>query len=518
MKNINQAVIKNLMKISIFAVLDAVAVWAGITLFTQQLYKLLFMLILGIVFINIIYLSKKTYPLRYILPGTLFMLMLIVYPLFYTFYVSLTNYGTGHVLSKEQVITQLEGRYYLPEKPELLKYIVLKSGESLIILFKDEQGKLLLGKDQNIIEISSDDYRLVDSDGDGIIDKYNNYKRVNQKNIFKHLSKLQQLEFDYNNKIIKMKNLSEFALYLQQYKYIADKDVIINLKTGYEYIPGEGTFIAENGEKLLPGFRTYLGWDNFLKIINDKRISGPFIRVFVWTLIWAFISVISTFGLGLLLAILLNDKYLKFKKIYRILLILPYAIPAFISAMVWHGLFDTEVGVINTILESIFGSGLPWLIDPFWARVAVIIVNLWLGFPYMMIIALGALQSIPDSYYEAAAIDGASIWQQFRYITFPLLLVSMGPLLISSFAFNFNNFNVIYLFNRGRPAIPNAQTPAGATDILISYTYRLSFESGQGSDFGLASAVTIFIFLLTALITWFNFRYTGALEEVKESV
>ncbi|MFW6389793.1 MAG: ABC transporter permease subunit, partial [Halanaerobiales bacterium] len=302
------------------------------------------------------------------------------------------------------------------------------------------------------------------------------------------------------------------------YKYIADKDVIINLKTGYEYIPGEGTFIAENGEKLLPGFRTYLGWDNFLKIINDKRISGPFIRVFVWTLIWAFISVISTFGLGLLLAILLNDKYLKFKKIYRILLILPYAIPAFISAMVWHGLFDTEVGVINTILESIFGSGLPWLIDPFWARVAVIIVNLWLGFPYMMIIALGALQSIPDSYYEAAAIDGASIWQQFRYITFPLLLVSMGPLLISSFAFNFNNFNVIYLFNRGRPAIPNAQTPAGATDILISYTYRLSFESGQGSDFGLASAVTIFIFLLTALITWFNFRYTGALEEVKESV
>ncbi len=119
--------------------------------------------------------------------------------------------------------------------------------------------------------------------------------------------------------------------------------------------------------------------------------------------------------------------------------------------------------------------------------------------------------------YEAAIIDGASIWQKFRYITLPLLLITVAPLLIASFAFNFNNFNIIYLFNEGRPAIAGAQTPAGGTDILISYTYRLSFETGRGADFGLASAVTLIIFMITATITWFNFRFTGALEEVKEN-
>ncbi|MFP4017539.1 MAG: maltose ABC transporter permease MalF, partial [Halanaerobiales bacterium] len=490
----------------------------------------LFMILLGTILLNIIYLSKKAYPLRYILPGTIFMLMLIVYPLIYTFYVSLTNYGTGHVLSKEQVIRQMEDRYYLPEDAETFGFTAFKADDNYVLLFENNQGKLLLGKEGKIYPVSKkdsalqddtelhDDSALQDSDGDGTIDRYNNYEIMSKGEIFKNLSTLQGLEYVYDNKVLRMQNYSNFATYHQQYKYLPARDVMVDLKTGVEYFPEEGTFISDNREVLLPGFRSYLGWDNFQRILKDKRISAPFIRVFIWTFVWAFLSVLTTFALGLLLAILLNDRYLRLKKLYRILLILPYSIPAFISAMIWHGLFDTEVGVINKILESIAGSGIPWLIDPFWAKVAVIIVNLWLGYPYMMIIILGSLQSIPGSYYEAAAIDGATIWQQFRYITLPLLLVSIAPLLISCFAFNFNNFNVIYLFNRGRPAIANAQTPAGATDILISYTYRLSFESGRGADFGLASAVTIFIFIITALITWFNFRYTGALEDVKENV
>jgi len=180
-------------------------------------------------------------------------------------------------------------------------------------------------------------------------------------------------------------------------------------------------------------------------------------------------------------------------------------------------MFNPTVGVINRILTSIGLSAVPWMHSTFWTRVALVLVNLWLGFPYMMLLALGALQSISGNLYEAATIDGASRWQQFRHITLPLVLVALGPLLIASFAFNFNNFNIIYLFNEGRPAIAGAQTPAGGTDILISYTYRLSFESGRGSDFGLAAAVTMVIFFITAVVTWFNFKFTGALEEVKEN-
>ena len=197
----------------------------------------------------------------------------------------------------------------------------------------------------------------------------------------------------------------------------------------------------------------------------------------MWTITWALLSVGTTFAVGLFLALLLNDPYLRFRRLYRSLLILPYAVPAFISALIWQGLYHTEFGVINRALQLLFDVRVPWLQDPFYAKVALVILNLWLGFPYMMIVCLGALQSINNEMYEAALVDGATTWQQFRYVTMPLLMVSVAPLLVSSFSFNFNNFSVIYLLTRGRPPIPGAQTPAGHTDILISYTYRLAFES-----------------------------------------
>ncbi|MFP4016431.1 MAG: maltose ABC transporter permease MalF [Halanaerobiales bacterium] len=519
MNSITKDTVKHLFKISTFAILDALVVWASITLFSQQLYKLLAFLLVGAILLNFVYLSKKAYPLRYILPGTIFMILLIIYPLFYTCYISFTNYGTGNILSKQQVIDQLESNYILPEDPDVYNFQAFNNpDDGYIILFSNSEGNLLLGRNNTIVDISKNDNRLKDTDGDGEVDQFNDLKALDRATIFKNLSRLQKLEYEYNDKILRMQDFSSFAEYVPQYQYNSRDDVLVDIKNNIEYYPEGGYFVSESGDRLLPGFRTPIGWRNFKRLLTDQRISGPFFRVFIWTVIWATLSVITTFCLGLLMAIFVNDEHIRFRTLYRILLILPYAIPTFISAMVWRGLFDTEVGVINQIIESIFGSGIPWLIDPIWARVALIIVNLWLGFPYMMLIALGSLQSIPNSYYEAAAIDGASLWQQFRHITFPLLMVSMAPVLIASFAFNFNNFTVIYLFNRGRPAIPNAQTPAGATDILISYTYRLSFESGRGADFGLASAVTILIFIITATITWFNFRYTGALEDVKENV
>ena len=261
-----------------------------------------------------------------------------------------------------------------------------------------------------------------------------------------------------------------------------------------------------------------IGFGNFRRLFGNPQVTGPFVRVFVWTVQWALLSVATTFVVGLFLAILLNDPYLRFRKVYRSLLILPYAIPAFISALIWRGLFNTDLGVINQILQATIGSSVRWLQDPLWAKVALLILNLWLGFPYMMIICLGALQSINAEMYEAALVDGATSWQQFRHITLPLLMVSVAPLLVSSFSFNFNNFSVIYLLTSGRPPIAGAQTPAGHTDILISYTYRLAFESGRGTDYGLASAVTLVIFLITGVITFFNFRFTGALEDVSKNV
>ncbi|MCF8008680.1 MAG: maltose ABC transporter permease MalF [Halanaerobiales bacterium] len=510
----------HLAKIIILSILDALAVWSATILFTEHKFIFLIILIFITIIINYIYLSKKAYPLRYILPGTFFMILLVVYPIIYTVYVSFTNYGTGNILTKDQVIEQLENKYYLPENTQDFSFNAYKipdQNKYAVLLDKDDNG-YLLGIDQQIEEITDNDPRLTDKNNDGTFDQINDYQILSRANLIKSLSQLQNIEYQYKDNILKMKSISLFSLYRQQYKYISAEDKIHDIKNDIFYTPADGSFASPSGEKLLPGYRSFLGWKNYIKLFTDDRVSTPFLRVFIWTFEWAIISVLSTFALGLFMAILLNDNELRFRKFYRIILILPYALPAFISVLIWRGLLNTEVGVVNQILQTLSIDKIPWLQSVFWSRFALIIINLWLGFPYMMLISLGALQSISGDLYEAAAIDGATPFQRFRYITLPLILVSLGPLLISSFAFNFNNFNVIYLFNEGGPPIVGAQTPAGGTDILISYTYRLSFESGRGSDFGLASAVSILIFMITAVITWFNFKYTGALEEVKENV
>jgi ABC-type sugar transport system permease subunit len=204
--------------------------------------------------------------------------------------------------------------------------------------------------------------------------------------------------------------------------------------------------------------------------------------------------------------------------VLRSMILIPYAVPGFISVLIWRGLLSEQLGLVNTVLRDVGLDGINWFSDPTWARIGVLMIQLWLGFPYMALICTGALQSIPGEIYEAAEVDGASAWQRFWNLTLPLLLVAVGPLLIASFAYNFNNFTVLYLYNEGGPPMAGTTTPAGYTDILITYTYRLAFASGRGVDMGYATAITIVIFVIVAAITLFNFRFTRAWEETSKNV
>jgi arabinogalactan oligomer/maltooligosaccharide transport system permease protein len=179
-------------------------------------------------------------------------------------------------------------------------------------------------------------------------------------------------------------------------------------------------------------------------------------------------------------------------------------------------MFATDNGFINrSILGLPDGKGVHWLTETGPARIAVLLVNLWLGFPYMFLIATGALQAIPSDLSEAAGLDGAGPWKIFRLIKLPLLLVSLAPLLIASFAYNFNNFTIIYLVTGGGPIIdPTLKITAGGTDILITFVYRIAFGGAGGADYGLASAFSILIFAIIGSISFFSFRRTRALEEV----
>jgi arabinogalactan oligomer / maltooligosaccharide transport system permease protein len=254
---------------------------------------------------------------------------------------------------------------------------------------------------------------------------------------------------------------------------------------------------------------SWIGLANFREIF-----AGPFAQVFFpvlgWTIAYASLGVLSQYALGMFLAVLLNNPHLKETRFYRALLIIPWAIPGSIAVLAWQGLLHTSAGSINLWLNQLFGiAPIPWMQDPNLAKVAVLLVNLWLGFPYMMTVSLGALQSIPGDLYEAAEVDGATGWVQFWQITFPIMLRFTLPLLIGSFAFNFNNFNTALLLVNGGP---NRVGPfaAGYTDILASVGYKLTVTLNR---YGLSAALSIVLFFLVAGISLMNMKLTGAFKE-----
>ena len=260
-----------------------------------------------------------------------------------------------------------------------------------------------------------------------------------------------------------------------------------------------------------------VGLKNFETIFTDEQLRAPLLKVIVWTFVFAFATVATTFILGMAIAFLFNHEKLRGKPFYRSVMILPYAFPAFLSVYVWVGLLNKENGFVNTVIlgqEPGSDGNIPWLLEEGPARIAVLLVNLWLGFPYMFLIVTGALQSIPGELTEAARIDGANPWQSFRLIKMPLLLVSIAPLLIASFAFNFNNFTIIYLLTKGGPNDSGVTDyDVGGTDILITFVYKIAF-SGTGQNYGLASAFSILIFIVIGTLSLISFRRTRTLEDI----
>ena len=351
----------------------------------------------------------------------------------------------------------------------------------------------------------------------GIPESIEGYQRLNpflaaaDKNITK-------IQFGDPNQPIEIRSPTEAAELVPLFVYESGQDAMINQETGMVYKNLRGIFTSSSGQQLRPGFVSSVKWTNFRDFFISPALRGPLVQLVSWNFAFAILSLFLNFSLGLAIAIMFNDPRFPLKKFFRSLLIIPYTVPALITIIVWRGMMNPELGVISRTLQGWFGWSPPWFTDQWWAKVAILIVNLWLSYPYFMLICSGALQSIHQDIYEAAIVDGANPWQKFSYITLPLLLVAVGPLLIASFTFNFNNFNLIYLFNGGGPPIPGTPTPAGYTDILISYVYNLAFSGSTGINYGFAAAITIIIFFIVGAITLFQFRYTRMWEEVSENV
>ena len=271
--------------------------------------------------------------------------------------------------------------------------------------------------------------------------------------------------------------------------------------------PFQAAFVAK-----VNAFR-FVGLKNFAFILSQA--NQALLPVFLWNAVFAASTVLLNALLGLILGLILNNKGLKLRNFYRTVLIISWALPGVITVQVFVALLNYNFGAINRLLGVLGIYPIPWLNDPDWAKVALLLVNLWLGFPYMMTATLGALSTIPDELYEAAKVDGATPWQALWGITLPLLEKPMVPILLSSFAFNFNNFYLIYLLTGGGPAQEGRLATAQATDILISWAYKTAFSAEGQSAYGLGAAISLLIFAITVAISLVNFRITGALREVK---
>nr|WP_253948811.1 sugar ABC transporter permease [Mammaliicoccus sciuri] len=253
----------------------------------------------------------------------------------------------------------------------------------------------------------------------------------------------------------------------------------------------------------------WVGFDNFKSLVTVPIWKTTFFNVLTWTIVWTLVATTLQIALALLLAIIVNHPLIRFKKLIRTVLILPWAVPSFVTILIFAAIFNDDFGSINNdILQPLFGIAPAWLNNPFWAKVALILIQVWLGFPFVFALFTGVLQSISSDWYEAADMDGASSWQKFRNITFPHILFATAPLLIMQYAGNFNNFNLIYLFNKGGPPVSGQN--AGSTDILISWVYRLTFDM---QNYNMAATISLIIGVFIAIIAFLQFRKTSTFKD-----
>ncbi|MCO5495976.1 carbohydrate ABC transporter permease [Enterococcus innesii] len=257
----------------------------------------------------------------------------------------------------------------------------------------------------------------------------------------------------------------------------------------------------------------WIGFSNFTNIFTLSSYRDTFVKVFSWTVIWTILATTLQITLGILTAVVANQKFVKFRRVFGVIFLLPWAVPAFITIMSFSNMFNDTAGAINTQVIPLLNNlpfvdigNIAWKTDPFWTKTAIILIQGWLGFPYIYVMVSGILQSISEDLYEAAKMDGANAIQRFRNITLPAIFLVAAPTFVTQYTGNFNNFSMIYLFNEGGPGSLGGN--AGSTDILISWIYKLT--TGGSPQYSIASALTLIISFVVISISLLVFKKTNA--------
>ncbi len=454
-----------------------------------------------------VYASARTLAWRYLFPGIAGMLVFIAFPLLYTVQIGFTNYSASNLLGFERARAYLLDQATVDED-QTLNFTLHAEGSALRLLLTPPEGGVgarFISPPLSLGSVSAErkavPMQAVQDNNPQLA------ALLPLREVLAYRDALMALKLELpDHRVLSYAGVHEFGTIEPLWQNNADGS-LTQLATGTLYRPNQATGFFENpqGERIQPGFPVGIGWANYTRMLFDADMRGPFISIFIWTVVFAGLTVLFSTALGMTLAVLLNWEALRYRTLYRTLLFLPYAVPGFISILVFKGLFNQNFGEINAILDAVFGVRPAWFADPTLAKAMLLLVNTWLGYPYIMVLCTGLIKAIPADLYEASAIAGAKPLTNFFKITVPLIARPLTPLLISAFAFNFNNFVLISLLTDGRPDYLNTKLPAGTTDILVSYTYRIAFTDA-GANFGLAAAISTLIFLMVALLSLANLK------------
>jgi maltose/maltodextrin transport system permease protein len=493
-------------------------------------------LVLGALALHV-YTTSTSLAWKYLFPGVAAMLVFIAFPLAYTVQLSFTNYSSAHLLERERAEAYLLEQREVDEAT-VRPFTLHRQGEALQLVLgapgepsaaaAAAAAAIAQAEARGVVPLVSPPLR-----GGGVAGAFETAgtgtpgststapgapvrlqpgtapasPALTLREVLQHRDALMALRLALpDGTELAYAGVREFARVQPVWERRSDGALVqratgavyrANLETGY--------LETEAGERMLPGFRVGIGAAHYARMLFDADFRSPFLAIFVWTVAFAGLTVLLATAIGLTLAVVLNWEALQHRTLYRTLLFLPYAVPGFISILVFKGLFNQNFGEINAILDALFGVRPAWFAEPWLARTMILIVNTWLGYPYIMVLCTGLIKAIPADLYEASAIEGAGPLANFRRITAPLILKPLTPLLIAAFAFNFNNFVLISLLTDGRPDFLDTKLPAGTTDILVSYTYRIAFTD-SGQNFGLAAAISTLIFAMVALMALLQLR------------
>jgi maltose/maltodextrin transport system permease protein len=486
-----------MMVVGAFALLAGLALVVALHAANRHAMASVVLALIGIAVV--IYVSPRFYAWRYVLPSALAVLFFLAGPILYSFGISFTNYSSSNLLSFERATAVLLARTNASDVGLDVKLYPV--GDRYRFEFIADDGARFVSDPVALGPPLHVPLRAADPNatepGDPIT-----------------LRQVVALQAELHHVVAVLPDGTELRQSSLR-RFIAMRPAFTRNADGTLTDAADGSMLRADhetgywrradGARVEPGFRTYVGGENYDDIFTDRRFFQPLLRVFAWTVAFAGLNTLFTFGIGVVLAALLNWDALRYRNFFRIMLFIPYAVPAFISIPVFRGLFNENLGEINLLLGQLFGIQPGWFSDATLARSMMLIVNTWLGYPYMMILCMGLIKAIPPELYEASAVDGAGPLANFFHITLPLILRPIAPLLVASFAFNFNNLTLVQLLTEGAPDFLDTEVPAGATDLLASYTYRIAFRD-SGEYYALACAISTIIFVIVAALAVANLK------------